>query len=312
MISPGEGVGELVEALAPGQVGCLRGGVFREDVVVRRPGVVLRSVPGQRATLLGRLVVARGAAGAVVRGLRLDSSAAPPDDSTGVAGARLPSPTVNAPDVAFIDNEVTGADRGYCFALGHPDFGRADRVRLEGNRIHDCGIAGSGHGHGVYVSLSAGAVITGNVIVDNEARGVQLYPDADRAKVTFNTIDGNGSGVIFAGDESGVSDGNLVAHNVIANARRRWNVESWYPLGVTPATDNTVRDNCLWGGRRGEVQRATALGLIAHAWWAPAALGVAGALGLLLRRRRRWALAALLVTLAGVPLVVGIARLRHD
>jgi hypothetical protein len=70
VVSPADGpraVQRLVRSLRPGQTGCLAAGTYEEDVTIRRGGsgedgrVTLRSKPGARAVLVGRLVVADSA-----------------------------------------------------------------------------------------------------------------------------------------------------------------------------------------------------------------------------------------------------------
>src|SRR5436309_2424673 len=94
--------------------------------------------------------------------------------------------------------------------------------------------------------------ILNNVIYDNADRGVQLYPDAQRTTIRGNVIDGNGEGVIFSGGDTFASNDNVVEHNIITNAKLRYNVESWYP-GSAVGSGNVVRDNCIYGGNEGNV-----------------------------------------------------------
>src|ERR1700729_1215769 len=66
----------LIQSLRPGQIGCLRAGVYREDLTVRRGGapgrpIVLRSYPGERATITGRIYLTRGAAYTTISSLTL-------------------------------------------------------------------------------------------------------------------------------------------------------------------------------------------------------------------------------------------------
>ena len=230
-------VGKLANSLRPGQTGCLRGGVYRGRVEVRRGGragapTTIRSKPGERATVRGRLWVSNRANHVVFRQLYLD----------GRNGAKLPSPTVNGNNVVFRDNDVTTRNTTICFVLGSDEYGRARRTVIERNRIHDCGdLPPTNHHHGIYVEASYGARITENWIYDNADRGVQLFPDAQRTYVARNVIDGNGEGVVFARR----SANNIVEHNVISNSLVRYNVEDYELTGA----GNVVRRNCLWTDR---------------------------------------------------------------
>ena len=235
--SPRGSVAKLANSLRPGETGCLRAGVYRHNVKIRRGGrpgapTTIRSFPGERATVRGRLYVTNSANHVVVRRLFLD----------GRNRARLPSPTVNGNNVLFRDNDVTTRHTTICFLLGSDEYGRARRTVIERNRIHDCGqLPPTNHHHGIYVEASDGARITDNWIYDNADRGVQLFPDAQRTYVARNVIDGNGEGVVF----SRKSANNVVENNVISNPVVRYNIEDFELRGV----GNVARGNCLWSAR---------------------------------------------------------------
>jgi hypothetical protein len=227
-------VAKLANSLRPGQTGCLRAGVYRGRITVRkggRPGAptTIRSAPGKRATVRGRLWVANSANHVVFRQLYLN----------GRNGARLPSPTVNGNDIVFRDNDITTRNTTICFVLGSDEYGRAVRTVIERNRIHHCGaLPPTNHHHGIYVEASHGVRITRNWIYDNADRGVQLFPDAQRTYVARNVIDGNGEGIVFARK----SAHNVIEHNVISNSVVRYNVEDYELRG----RGNVARLNCLW------------------------------------------------------------------
>jgi len=230
-------VGKLANSLRPGQTGCLRRGVYRGRVKVRKGGragapTTIRSYPGERATVRGRIHVANSANHVVIRQLFLD----------GRNRATLPSPTVNGNNIAFRDNDVTTRHTTICFLLGSREYGRALRTVIERNRIHDCGrLPPTNHHHGIYVEASSGARITDNWIYDNADRGVQLFPDARRTYVARNVIDGNGEGLVF----SRKSAHNVVEHNVISHPVVRYNIEDFELSG----DGNVARRNCLWSAR---------------------------------------------------------------
>jgi hypothetical protein len=230
-------VAKLANSLRPGKTGCLREGLYRGRVKIRRGGrrgapTGLRSAPGERALVRGRLHVANSANHVVIRALHLD----------GRNRARLPSPTVNGNDIVFRENDVTTRHTTICFLLGSKEWGRALGTVIERNRIHDCGeLPPTNHHHGIYVEASSGARITGNWIYDNADRGVQLFPDARRTYVARNVIDGNGEGIVF----SRRSAQNLVEENVISNPVVRYNLEDFELTGA----GNVARRNCLWSTR---------------------------------------------------------------
>jgi parallel beta-helix repeat protein len=153
----------------------------------------------------------------------------------------LPSPTINAPDVVVADNDIQSPGSGICV---HPRaWGRMmpNRFRIERNRIHDCGRRpATEHDHGIYVADGRGGLIRDNVVSGNADRGIQLYPDAHGTTVVNNTVDGNGSGIVF----SERSAKNVVRDNVFSNAVRRWNAESFNLRG----RGNVFARNCLRAG----------------------------------------------------------------
>ena len=234
---PYRSVATLANSLRPGQTGCLREGVYRGRVKIRRGGrrgapTGIRNYPGERAVVRGRLHVANSANNVVIRQLYLD----------GRNRARLPSPTVNGNNVVFRANDVTTRHTTICFLLGSREWGRARGTVIERNRIHNCGeMPPTNHHHGIYVEASNGARITGNWIYDNADRGVQLFPNAQGTYVTRNVIDGNGEGIVF----SRRSARNIVEENVISNPLVRYNVEDFELTGA----GNVARRNCLWSTR---------------------------------------------------------------
>jgi len=233
----------LVNSLQPGQTGCLRAGSYQGDFDFGRGGtpssgpIRLQSYPGEQAAILGRLTIS--APSVEIVGLKLD----------GRNAARAPSPLVTASDVTLRGNEITNGHTADCVTLGTVAR-RVSRVVVSTNRIHDCGtLPATNRQHGVSVAYATASRVAGNWIYDNADRGVQLFPDADGTQVTGNVIDGNGQGVMVAGDRRTTSDGNLVERNLITNSKIRENVESsWIPGRV--GTKNVVQDNCIAGGAR--------------------------------------------------------------
>ena len=238
--APVRSVQRLVDLLAPGQTGCLRGGSYTGDDEIRidTPRVSLTSYAEERATVTGRLWVSSNGDGVQVTDLNL----------VGASSSTLPSPTITADDVVFARNDVTTNHTAICFIVGEPTYGHARRTLIEGNRIHNCGVMpAANHDHGIYVEEATDTVIRGNWIYDNADRGIQFYPNADRTKVVGNVIDGNGQGIIFGGNAHNSADGNVVERNVISNSNIRFNVESYYDPGNAIGTGNRVRQNCIYG-----------------------------------------------------------------
>jgi hypothetical protein len=235
--SPYRTAQKLADSLAPAQTGCLRAGLYEQDVKVTRGGapgapVTLAGYPGERPTLKGRLRITDSANFVTVESLVLD----------GRDAGNLPSPTVYGDDVVFRDNDVTDHHTGICFLLGSDQYGRAQRTTIERNRIHDCGVLpAQNHHHGIYIEASDDARIMSNWIYGNADRGVQMFPDSQRSYIAGNVIDGNGQNVSYARE----SADNVVEHNVISNAVLRWNIEDWELAGA----GNVARENCVWTTR---------------------------------------------------------------
>jgi parallel beta-helix repeat protein len=242
-------VQRLADKLRAGQLGCVRGGVYREDVKIKHGGrdatrrLTIESYEGERATLVGRLYLPRASRYVTIAQMNLN----------GRNRSSLPSPTVNSEDAEFTGDDVTNEHTGICFILGSSGYGRAKRTVISANRIHDCGREPShNQDHGIYVAESDGARITNNVIFKNADRGIQLFPDAQNTVIQHNVIDGNGEGITFSGDGTS-SNNTLVEFNLITNAKIRYDVESYYPDGTPRGVNNVVRSNCIFAGAQGTI-----------------------------------------------------------
>lgn len=232
VLRPGGELQRFADSLEAGETGCLRRGVYAGGVDLRRRNITLRSYPGARATISGGQVrISARATGAAVRKLRLVSDEL--------------SPLIYASRATIADSEITNGHTAICVHLDqYPGAPPPTGVTIARNRIHDCGLLPAGNrDHGIYIAAASGTVIRDNLIYDNADRGVQLYPQAEGTKILDNVIDGNGQGVIFGG----ASDGTVVRGNIISNSNVRHNIES----SESTATNNVVRDNCLWSTQEG-------------------------------------------------------------
>ncbi len=241
-----DAVQRLVNSLHAGQTGCLRSGTYYGDVQFGRGGrrgspVTLTVVPGQAATVIGRMWLPKGANWIDVTHLHLD----------GRNGALLPSPTIDSGHDLFDENEVTNDNTAICFELGSDGgYGMARNTLIEHNRIHNCGVLPpTNHDHGIYVANSYGAKIIDNWIYNNADRGVQLYWNAQHTTIAGNVIDHNAEGIIISGDNGHVSSHNLVIGNAITNSTERADVESYWPTSAR-GVGNLVIGNCVYGGRK--------------------------------------------------------------
>jgi Right handed beta helix region len=230
----------LVRHLRRGQVGCLMAGRYahRGVVSLRRPGTTLRPLGRAHVVIDGAIWVLPRATGARITGLNLASH-----DPTYSIPLKI-----QADDVSLIGNDITAARNISCVLVGSDRT--ASGTRIERNRIHRCGTRGK-LSHLLYLTHSRGAVIKGNLLLDNRGGwAVHLYPDADGTLIEGNVIDSNEGGVIFAGVGGSTSDGNVVRENVITNSSPRWNIEgSW--SGGPRGDGNRAEQNCLFSAGRG-------------------------------------------------------------
>lgn len=239
---------KLVNSLNPGQAGCLEAGNYTEDVEFFNGGragapITLSSVPGQTATLTGRLWIRHGSDYVTVTGLNL----------VGVNADDLPSPTINAANATFSYDNVSNNHTAICFVVGS-DWGSAANTLITNSRVHDCGVLpAANHDHGIYVANATNTTISWNEIYDNADRGIQLYPDAENTTIDHNVIANNGEGLLFSGDYGKASNDTDAYDNVISGAVLRHDVESYYPAGNPLGTGNVLHNNCVWGGAEGSI-----------------------------------------------------------
>lgn len=232
-----ESITDAVANAEPGTTICLRPETFVVDELLINKKLTLQSTPGGRATLQGRLYLAPGSDGSRILDLNLNGNG-PVDYYTSAA--------VAADRVTFANNDVTNEHTAICFAIGNARFGRADRTRIIGNTIHDCGSEpATNFEHGIYVADARHTLIRGNRIATNADRGVQLYPDAVRTRVIGNLIVGNGQGVVIGGNRSAASRGSLIEGNIVADSLLGANLASSFPSSGPVGRENVVHGNCI-------------------------------------------------------------------
>jgi parallel beta-helix repeat protein len=234
---------KLANSLSPGEVGCLQGGTYPGGLRVNHGGtasapLTLRSYPGERALITGRVYVPQGTDYLTVADLNLDGNYQ--------SESKLPSPTVDGNHVTFEGDDVTNDHTGICFDIGSAGWGVADSTVITGSRVHDCGVLPAVNlQHGIYVTDATNVRITHNTIDHNADRGIQLYPSSIGGVISDNVIAFNGEGIIFSGGAGGSANNNLVQHNLVVNSLLRSDIESWYPGGAPLGTGNLVSENCV-------------------------------------------------------------------
>lgn len=250
---------KLADSLSAGQTGCLRAGVYDEVIKsnnvlrVGRSGaagrpLTIRSAPGERATLNGRIYVARGADFVTLSHLDIDGR------SPASEAAAPVTIVVTAQDTVIESNNITNRGLKSCMLLGSNDatYGPAVRTVVRRNRFYDCGDEAHGRlDHHIYLENTDGVQVVQNLFYGAPGYSIHLYPNAQRTLVTGNVMDGSGGSVIFAGEETRLSNDNLVEHNVMANSLKEPHIRGHWPVGV--GTGNVARDNCLHAGKGGNV-----------------------------------------------------------
>ena len=245
---PGHGLQRFIDSLRPGDRGCLPPGSYRaKKLTFSRSGlpqapITLQSTDPDHPAAIHGVVWVRDEANYVTI-----------EDLAIVGGsAVLPAVIVNGDHSVWnrvdVSNPASGGlPGGICFSLGNTDtWGYAGSTTIENSRVHDCGPT-TNMNHGIYAQATLGrTLIRGNWIYDNGDRGVQLFPAAQNVLISHNVINGNGTGVIFAGNDSSASHDITVRDNIISNSTVRWNVESSYATGGLVGTGNVVVHNCLW------------------------------------------------------------------
>lgn len=225
----------LLAAVEPGQTACLRAGTYGGvEPRLHDPDVQLTSYPGETATITAMLELMRTAKRSHVHHLNFDAT-----NFNSTAAIKI-----QADDAVLSDNRITKGGKAICVQVASSYV--AYRIRVERNRIYNCGAPSTKLDHQIYLESSRDAVVRGNILTGNPGGwGVHLYADADGSLIENNIIDGNRGGVIFAGDGNTTSDNNVVRNNAVTNSGPRWNIEgSW--SGGPRGTGNSAHHNCLY------------------------------------------------------------------
>jgi len=229
---PWRTIGKATRTLIAGQRALVRAGTYAERVELSRSGtasapITIAAFPGEQPIITGR-VKTYNAAYARIAGFEIVGSTSlnPSDVVLYVSGGH---------HLEFSSNEIrNGAKSGiYVDEASH-------HVQFIGNWIHDNGSSGT-FDHGLYWSHGSYGLIANNVVEDNAAYGIHLYPAADDLIVTSNTIVSSGkSGIIVSGTGTETSDRNLVVNNIVAfNAE--YGIRSYY--GSLVGSGNSAKNN---------------------------------------------------------------------
>jgi chitodextrinase len=251
---PGLGTAQaLLDSLAPGQVGCLHGGMYTGsgDVIYVRSAnagnagspITIRSFPGETATLYGTIEIQ--APFFTLSNVHVEGD-----------GAANTIQVISSDDV-IQDSDITNAWRGRsCMILGDHSYGIANRTLVQRNTFHECGSSSvSNQTHGVYMSYGFDNHVTHNVFYNTYDYAIQMGPDAHRTLFDYNTVDGSAGtsqrgGVVVWDEAPYISTDNRINNNVVTYAAT-YNLDTWWGGGV--GTGNTADGNCLWQGLQGNI-----------------------------------------------------------
>jgi hypothetical protein len=257
--SPYGSVQQLVNSLAPGDVGCLRSGAtFNEAVsVLNRPGtadqpfIVQSADPANPATIAAASDPATGAV------LYFGSSASHFEflgvNIHALSGTGTPAVTIAGTGNSVEGADITNAGNGTCVQIGPSSERRAVDARLDGDAVHSCGDTSPAHNtaDGAIIGYADGTQITNSYFYRSPRHGITMFPDAQRTAVSHNVIDrqsdgmGDGEGVQFGGDNLTSSSNNLVEANLITDSEKVNIGYNWNGGSGTPGTGNDVRGNCV-------------------------------------------------------------------
>jgi hypothetical protein len=250
----------LLGRMRPGEVGCLLGGVFHDDIRVLQPGrrgkrITIRSAPGVRSVVMGHVWVAPAANYITISNLVIDGSLSA-SNTVQVQGDH-----VTLRQLEITNRAKPGANwNGNCVIGGaYGERSPANIARyllIDRTRIHDCG--DDRHEHGIYLEFTRHTVIKSSYLYRNPGYGIHMYPDARETLIERNVIDGNSSqckaNLTFSGEAAGGeydlphgSRDNTVRFNLITFPVCRDNIESYYPSGSLAPVGNRVIRNCVYG-----------------------------------------------------------------
>jgi hypothetical protein len=224
--SPYLTVQKLVNSLSSGQTGCLRQGKYAsgQQTNFSTPGITITSYPGERATVAGFPYITGAGEDLSYLDFELDKTGDPwPALCQGAisGGAQVTygfdveaSNVTVEHDNIYVDPSIPMKNRGDGIGVGWQTRTSGDILR--DNRIHDVGFCPVEE-HGIYLNKTTGIQVYGNWIYDIPAgTGIQVWDGPQNAHIYDNVID-HTSSCVDIGDNSPVTTGNVVEHNICSN-----------------------------------------------------------------------------------------------
>jgi hypothetical protein len=240
-----------LDSIRRGQALLLRGGTYRENLVMTRAGtkahpMTIQNYPGERPVLRPGntdennmpLQIGSGAAHLIFRGLVFERANGPSTTNIYAWGS--------AHDITLTSCESRGSARQGFFSEA-----TTRSIRITGCYFHDNGGAGSDNlDHNLYIEgrdhVIANCVITGA----RNGYGIQLYPASDRVLITNNTIVGNRSGIIVGGQGSRTTVNALIVNNIVA-FNEQYGITTYWGEG-SRGRSNIAENNLGFGNGRAD------------------------------------------------------------
>ena len=263
---------KLATTLSAGQTGCIGSGDYagtsgtggsEYSLNLSAGGaagnpITIRSIPGQRATLKGKVEIRVGANNITLADLKVN-------DTRG----QWQMMSIDGNNVTVEDSDISNGNALYsCMQIGRggnsaPTVGTIIRR----NRFHHCGSLASGnHDHAIYSQHANGPKVYNNLFYTTSAYALHMYPNSDYGWWAHNVIDGGPDwasgtdtfrgGIVFGGERttSGdrLSQGNTVEFNVVNHTRDKDGISSsWGTATPPPASSNLAASNCSWDWESG-------------------------------------------------------------
>ncbi len=230
-LSAGGDLSTFLTSLAPGDVGCLRGGDYTDGAAITWSGsnATLQSFPGETARVHTELHLS--GSNLTLQGFTISNTATTCNagaSTTGCDGVRI-----SGTGDKLLDMVIENTDRhGVLF---HTSSANGQVLR---SIIRNTGQSGTNLEHGIYFNGN-GHVAANNVISGQRGGyGIQLYPSSSNVRVVQNTVVGvlTRSGIVV--NTSG--SGNVVANNIFAQ-------NAWRGINHVACSACTIDRNIEFG-----------------------------------------------------------------
>jgi hypothetical protein len=241
-LQPGGNVETFANGLAPGERGCLRGGLYTtpNSIGITANGATLAAYPGERTEIRASFSM-NSSQGYELEGLYVDASYSPLTNENNRLNTEQ-AVNFNDSTNAVLDSvELTNrrdADHSGTCVFG----GTSQSAVVENSWVYRCGEQPSrNREHGFYVANSTGMLIKDTWISDVSARGIQLYSAVRDARVVGVVIDSDtgNTGIAFNGDTSS----SVVENSVVRKPAGDATVNVG---GAYAGSNNRADNNCLW------------------------------------------------------------------